>query len=63
VYIHNTYLHAYIPTYIHIQMLQDDEDRCEREALHILNQWQTMADVLLSGVLEINVHGAVDLPR
>ena len=45
------------------QVLQDDEDRCEREALHILNQWQTMADVLLTGVLELNIYGATDLPR
>jgi len=45
------------------QLLQNDEDRCEREALHILNQWQTMADVLLTGVLEFDIHGASDLPR
>ena len=45
------------------QMLQNDEDRCEREALHILNQWQIMADVLLTGVLEFNIHSASDLPR
>ncbi len=45
------------------QVLQDDEDRCEREALHILNRWQTMADVLLTGMLELNVYGATDLPR
>jgi hypothetical protein len=45
------------------QLLQHDQDKCEREALHILNQWQTMTDILLTGVVEINVHGATDLPR
>ena len=45
------------------QMLQHDDDYCERDALHVLNRWQTMADVLLTGVLEFNVHSATDLPR
>eukprot|EP00960_Hanusia_phi_P075616 768448-Hanusia_phi.AAC.4 len=45
------------------QILQDDEDDFEKEALSILDGWQTMADVLRAGELEFDVFGAVDLPR
>jgi len=45
------------------QILQDDDDNFEKEALAILDGWQTMADVLRAGELEFKVFGASDLPR